>query len=440
MHPYIYFQPIFCLFSSFPLLKVIEEAWEENQAIVTVSQSWFLADGSEISSEEVKKWCIPVITCTSNGIQPSITFLREETATITVPLNGPEGWIKLNAGQDVPMRVAYTSSMLERIAIGIKTRTLSAADRAGLLGDAYALVKAGQMKPEDMIRLLSHYSGETDAVVWGAINSVLSGLNAIMSDDQAMNEFFRSFARKLLKSLTTLVSWEACPNDGHLTALLRATMVDLLSTFRYDDPDVALEASTRFKKFLEDPSDVMSLPSDLKTGVFGIYVKNGGVQEYEEILAYFDSATDNAERKHTLKSLGLTLNNNLKRRTLDWAISGKIKLQDFFYPMGSVGNSSKEGRQISWKFFQENFDKISGMVGKASPSLMDACIVSCCGTFCSEDMASEIEDFFNSHPLPRNARKISQTVENIRANAKFLKKLQHSDLSNVSFWDSLLLH
>jgi aminopeptidase N len=426
------------MFLSFPLLKVINETWDESQAVVTVSQSWFLADGSEVSTEDVKQWCIPIITSTSNGVQPSVTFLREETATITVPLNGPEGWVKLNAGQDVPMRVAYTSSMLDRISIGIKTKTLSAADRAGLLGDAYALVKSGQMKPEDMIRLLSHFSGETDPVVWGGLSSVLSGLNAVMTDDPTMNELFRTFARKLLKGLNSIVSWDASPSDGHLTAILRATMVELLSLFCYDEPDVAVEASNRCKKFLEDPSDVVSLPSDLKTGVFGIYVKNGGIKEYEEILSYFDSATDNAERKHTLRSLGLSLDNNLKRRTLDWALSGKVKLQDFFYPMGSVGSSSKEGRQISWKFFQDNFDTITGMIGKASPSLMDACIVSCCGSFCSEEMATEIEIFFKSHPLPRNIRKISQTVENISANAKFLKKLQQSELSNKEFWDALL--
>jgi len=423
----------------FPLLKVIDETWDEHQVTLKVAQSWFLSDGSEIPGEEAKKWCIPVITCTSNGIQPDITFLREDTATIVIPLNGPEGWVKLNAGQDVPMRVSYTSCMLKRMAIGIKTRTLGVSDRAGLLGDAYALVKAGGMKPEDLIILLSHYSGETDAVVWGAISGVLSGLTMIMSDDQVMNDLFRSFARKLVKNLTMIVSWEAAPSDGHLTALLRATMVNLLSIFCYDDPDVALEASTRFKKFLENPSDVTALPSDLKTGVFEIYVKNGDIQEYEEVLAYFDSATDNAERKHTLSSLGSTLSSNLKRRTLLWTLSGKIKLQDFFYPMGSVGRSSKEGRQISWEFFQENFDNINGMIQKASPSLMDACIVSCCGTFCSEEMADEIDSFFKANPLPRNARKIAQTTETIRANAKFLKKLQESELSNAAFWESSLL-
>ena len=56
--------------------------------------------------------------------------------------------------------------------------------------------------------------------------------------------------------------------------------------------------------------------------------------EYEQVKAYFDQATDNAERKHVLGSLGAAPDPKLKQKTLEWTISGDIKLQDFFYPMG----------------------------------------------------------------------------------------------------------
>ena len=127
----------------------------------------------------------------------------------------------------------------------------------------------------------------------------------------------------------------------------------------------------------------------------------------------------------------------LKLRTLEWTTSGAVKLQDFFYPMGSVGRSSREGREISWKFYQDNFDKIRAMIGKANASLMDACIISCAGGFCSREMATEIDEFFQSHPVPSSARKIAQTTENMRANAKFLDMLRGSDLSKDEFWTSL---
>lgn len=152
------------------------------------------------------------------------------------------------------------------------------------------------------------------------------------------------------------------------------------------------------------------------------------------MLAYYDTATDNAERKHVLGSLGSTLDPKLKLRTMEWSTSGAIKLQDFFYPMGSVGRSSLEGREISWKYYKDNFDKIGSMIGKGSASLMDACIVSCAGAFCSMEKADEIDAFFTEHPLPRSARKIAQTTENMRTNAKFLAVLKTSQLGTDEFW------
>jgi puromycin-sensitive aminopeptidase len=78
------------------------------------------------------------------------------------------------------------------------------------------------------------------------------------------------------------------------------------------------------------------------------------------------------------------------------------------------------------------------MLDMASPSLMDAVIVMCAGSFCSEARADEIQAFFKEHPFPKNERKIAQMTENMRANGKLLATLQASDLSKADFWDSLL--
>ena len=132
------------------------------------------------------------------------------------------------------------------------------------------------------------------------------------------------------------------------------------------------------------------------------------------------------------------LHSAAKTKTLDWALSGDVKLQDFFYPMGSVSGSSKEGLALSWAFLKDNLKTIKDKIGKASSALMDACIVSCCGSFCTDEDADMVEEFFKANPLPNNARKIAQTVENIRANAKLLESLQkHNDLIDEAFWVAL---
>jgi len=423
----------------FPMLSVTDEKWEDTSVTLTLQQDWFLADGSELSEEDVKKtWCVPILTCTSEGMQSDITFMREKTATITIPLSSPNAWVKLNAGQQVPIRVCMSDAMTDRLADGITSKKLLPSDRAGVLADAYALVKAGKLSPPALIKLLSHYIDEDDAVVWEALESVLNGLDTVLSDNETLNGYFDKFAKKLVSGLTKVVSWDPQSSDGHLTSLLRGTMVRLLSKFCYDDETVKHEATSRFAKFQEDASDVTSLPSDMRTSVFKIVLKNGGQKEYDLVKSYFDTATDNAERKFVMNSLGATPDPKLKLQTMEWTTSGKVKLQDMFYPMGSVGTSSKEGREISWKYYKENFAKIKGMIEKGSSSLMNACIVYCCGSFCSNEKADDIEAFFKENPLPSSQRKIDQTVESMRANAKFLEILRTSELSKEMFWSEIM--
>jgi puromycin-sensitive aminopeptidase len=399
----------------FPMITVKKETWNANSVELELEQQWFLSDGCELSSDEAtKKWTIPILTCTPDGIQSDMTLMREQVCTVTVPITSPDAWVKLNAGQEVPLCILYTQGMLKRLADGIKSKTLPPCDRAALLTDSYAFVKAGRMPPEVLIELISSYENEDSYIVWQGLAAVLEGLDAVMSDDKAISINFTKFARNIVLGLLPRVGWE--PSEPET---------------------VAAEANQRFAKFLENANDVVSLPSDMRTSVFRIVLKNGGEAEYDQVLNYFHTASDNAERKHVLSSLGYTKSPALKLRTLEWTTSGAVKLQDFFYAMGSVGRSSNEGREISWRFFQDNFEKIRGMIGKGSPSLMDACIVSCAGAFCSAEKADEIDAFFKIHPVPGSARKIAQTTENMRTNAKFLEMLQASPLSKNDFWDEL---
>ncbi|VEU39903.1 unnamed protein product [Pseudo-nitzschia multistriata] len=425
----------------FPLLKVIGEDWQDDNVVLTLEQSWFLTDGSEPPEDGNDKiWTIPIISCTSEGTQQDMVLMREKTATITIPLKSKSDWVKLNAGQEVPMRVHYSDEMLARLSTAVASTDLtSPSDRVGLIQDAYALVKANQiMSPESLMKLLAAYKDEDDYVVWKGIASSLSGLDSVLSADEEMYSNFTKFAKKLVLPLVDKVGWEAKPEDGHLTSLLRGLMINLLCKFCSDDANVAQEANNKCVAFFEDPiENAKVLSPDIKEYVFMIYLKNGGQKEYDTVKAYYNVAKDNAERKLVLNSLGSIGDPKLKLETLDWTTSGEIKLQDFFYAIGSVSISGKEGRTITWEYFQEHHERLKGMVGTANPSLMDACIVYSCGRFASLEKADEVEAFFKENEYPKNERRIAQMIEAMRANGKLLVNLQASELSKEDFWDQL---
>ena len=171
----------------YPVLKVVGSTFEGKTATIKLEQSWFLADGSEVTAEEAKLWCIPILASTSAGISDDISMMREDSITIKVPIEDSSSWVKLNAEQQVPMRVAYDSDMLQRLTAGISSKKMGASDRAGILLDSYNLVKAGMMKPGDLVKLLSSYVAEDDATVWEALGGVLVGLEKATQDIPMIN-------------------------------------------------------------------------------------------------------------------------------------------------------------------------------------------------------------------------------------------------------------
>lgn len=370
-----------------------------------------------------------------------MTLMREKTASVTIPLKSISDWVKINAGQEVPCRVLYSQELLTRLSKAVESKSLaSPADRVGLIMDAVALVKANQqMSPEALLELLASYKNEDDCVVWQGLSDALGTLEVVLSEDVEMAGYFKKFARTLVLPLMEKVGWESKADDAHLTSILRGIMVSLLSTFCHDDPSVMAEAKKRCEAFLEDPSKVNILPTDIKTSVFSIYLQNGGEKEYEKVKGYYYTAKDNAERKTVLNSLGSIPNEALKLATLDWTTSGEIKLQDFFYAIGSVGRSGLKGRTLTYSYFEKHHKRIYEMLGSSSPSLMDAVIVLSMGSFCSKEKADEITAFFeaNKDMYSKNERKVQQMVESIRINGALLESLKASALSKPAFWDSL---
>jgi len=424
----------------FPCVKISEKVSDEGITL-ELEQSWFLADGSSLpNGSEKKLWSIPILIITPNGPLQDMTLMREKTATVEIPFNestmkADDFWIKINAGQEVPMRVQYSSNLFDRLSNAIRnqsegsdrlTTTISPIDRVGLLQDTFALVKANRLEPMVLVQLLIAFQGEVDPIVWQGLSDVLKGLAHILSEDETLYPLYKNFvSTKLIAPLMKEVGWDSSSSEDHLTPILRGTLVSLLSTFCGADPDIQKEAKERCEAFFSDPT-TPKLSSDIKAPVFQLYLQNGCEEEYNAVKSYFYRAENNAERKHVLNSLGSISSLKLKEHTMEWtSFSGDVKLQDFFYAMGSVSRSNPNGRNLAWSYFTENHLRLNNKLEKGSPFLLDAVIVMCAGSFVSMKKIAEVKHFFEKHPYPKNSRKISQMIETMTTNAQLYNKLQN---------------
>lgn len=89
---------------------------------------------------------------------------------------------------------------------------------------------------------------------------------------------------------------------------------------------------------------------------------------------------------------------------------------------------------IMW-VVEQNVEFIKEKLGKSSPSLLAAVIGLSLQGFCTLEKATEIETYFEAHPVPSCSRRVSQIVETVRANGALLVKLRSvTKLTDASFW------
>merc|ERR1719324_2369826 len=115
-----------------------------------------------------------------------------------------------------------------------------------------------------------------------------------------------------------------------------------------NDTAVVAEAQKRFDAYFGGDTSV--LPDDIKVPVFHIVLKNGGAKEYDALKSMHDKAQTNIEKKHVYNSIGYIADDAKKMEVLEWAISGDIKIQDFFYAVGSVSTSTKAAVPMTLRF------------------------------------------------------------------------------------------
>jgi puromycin-sensitive aminopeptidase len=336
----------------YPYVKTVDEKWTDTSVEFTLEQAWFLADGSEVSAEDAKDalWQIPLLFSTSTTTSQAAVLMTGKRQAFTVPIAGSNDWLRINAGQKALLRVALTPEQTRRLQPAIRSKALSAVDRSALLLDSYSLAKAGVVPVESVVEILRALEDEDSSVVWDAISMVLNALNLLLQGIGGPGYgAFVEFGKRFVLRAFVKVGWDARPEDGHSQKLLRATVINLLETFAWNDTHIAAEVKRRFDGHWEDPS---LSPTDYRNTLYRMALKNGGVAEYEAILKSFYATEDNAVKKFAF-NLGAAQSEALKLRTLDWCVkSGDVKLQDYFYPFGSVAGSP-EGAALAWKYIKE---------------------------------------------------------------------------------------
>lgn len=391
----------------FPVVSVVSSKFEGDKCTLKLKQEWFLADGTV---PENKRWAIPLFVVTEKGMQ-QLDIFNEQEKEITFKA-GKKRWVKLNAEQHVPLHVNYDELLWDNLCTAIKEKELADIEKCGVLIDSLALVKAKRLKPGILLDLLKSFHAEDNLTVWCLLLDTFKNIKDVIGDDEELSKKFIAFVKQKIMPVFTEIGWDEKDSDSHLTKLLRGRLISSLATYAKDEPSILKEANSKFESYLKDQKTA-NLPSSYRATVFRLVLSNSDSDiEFNSLLSVIDKLETNIEKLDILLSIGFVKDVKLKKKALEWCISGKVKLQDFFYVIASVSLSGPIGVQLSWQFFKDNFQKLKEMLKEADPSLMGACIVYSTYGFNTTAQAKDVQSFFEVNKT-KNGRKISQTVEKI---------------------------
>jgi len=351
----------------------IMEGWISQEGFPVVKAS--LADGRLTLEQErflltggtsKQTWPIPV-TMNVDGKTQSL-LLDKKKAEVNLPTT-PRS-LKLNVDQTGFYVVQYNGKELLDL---VWKSGLSPLDRWGLISDAKAFLLSGRTFFKEYIKLVEKYQNEEEYLPAVEVSDQLSFLYQIAPSK--LVETSRKFHGAGLKIFES----KKDDNSTTLKGIIAARLTLL-------DDAYAKKAGSK----LNDQSNV---EPDMKRSVVMGYARSSN--DYDGLIGKYTKSTTDEERLRYMEGLASFKNPELVAKTLDFALSGKVKRQDVRNVI-LYATANPDAKTAVWQWFKKNIAKLEEMYsGTAQFSIILREYLSIVGV----GQLAEVEKFFSEHKV-----------------------------------------
>ncbi len=329
---------------------------------LTLEQERFLLTGG--TSKQI--WPIPV-TMNVDGKTQSLLFDKKKTE---VNLPATPRSLKLNVDQTGFYVVQYNGKELLDL---VWKSGLSPLDRWGLISDAKAFLLSGRTSFKEYIKLVEKYQNEEEYLPAVEVSDQLSFLYQIAP--LKLIETSRKFHSAGLKI------FESKKDDNSIT--LKGIIAARLTLL---DDAFAKKAGSKL-------NDLANVEPDMKRSVVMGYARSSN--DYDGLVSRYTKSTTDEERLRYLEGLASFKNPELVAKTLDFALSGKVKRQDVRNVI-LYATANPDAKTAVWQWFKKNMVKLEEMYsGTAQFSIILREYLS----FIGVGRLAEVEKFFREHKV-----------------------------------------
>ncbi|NXL31926.1 AMPE aminopeptidase, partial [Glaucidium brasilianum] len=393
------------------------------------TQKRFLLDPSANASHPPSdlgyKWNIPVKWRLGNSTDYTF-YNTSDSEGIIIPLP-PNSFVNINPDHIGFYRVNYDSQNWARLSTLLVSnhKNFSAADRAGILDDAFSLARPGLVEYSVPLELTKYLTNETDYLPWHRVISSVTYLANMLEDDTNLYPRFQEYFRYKVKPIVDQLNWN--DSGGHLERLLRASVLDFACSM--NDTESLNNASQLFEQWLQGKIGknipvlflYFSIPANLRLLVYRYGMQNSGNESsWNYMFKKYQETSLAQEKEKLLYGLASVKNTTLLDRYLKYIYNTSlIKSQDVFTVLRYISYNTY-GKTMAWDWIRLNWQYLVDRFTINDRNL--GRIVTITQNFNTELQLWQMENFFEKYPnagageLPR-----SQSIEQVKNNIEWLK-------------------
>jgi alanyl aminopeptidase len=327
-------------------------------------------------------WTLPV--CIDSDVQKgrSCFTLGRELIVRELGANCP-AWVHPNADGAGYYRFVLDAGHL--LALARASHSLSAADRLGMVSNAWAEVRQGAIPPLTITELLPLLDDETNRYVVDQIVATLQGLDGALVDDD-VRPAFRLWTAARLSGHKAALGWEPSPREEDDRTAMRRSVLWAMGEIAGDRKTLE-EAEAYAARWLRDPNAV---PADTALAALPLASMNAGAPRLAELRAAAEGAKTPEDRVLAIRSMGTFDDPAVLRAAFDLSLTPALKLSELRYLFGAaVGHRAARPVLLAWE--KENWSKLNARLGGSFGRGM---LVSVVGTLCTRAEREEAEAFF----------------------------------------------
>jgi len=370
----------------------------EAGAVQASQTRFFLSDGTPAA----QSWSVPVCLRVSAKSGQQCTLLTSDNGKLAMPGTGATPFVYGNANNKGYYRTAYSAKELAAVVTNAE-KGLTPPEKIGLLGDRWALMRAGQGNVGEFLDLALALKSDPSATVLDTALSRASAVDQQIASDDDRPRLERVLRRELGPVYAGLGGGSKHESLDH--ADVRATLFEALG--RAKDPGVLTEAENLTKELFsgQKPTDPM-----IGDAAVALATPNGDTEMYDRLQRVSRDATDPDLKEAALHVLTRFETPALVERTLKYAISGEVRSQDS-WELIALLLARRETQDQAWTFVQKHWAEIEQ---KATINTGTR-LVEAAGSFCTVARRDEVTEFFKAHSAGAPARALAKSVERINA-------------------------